>query len=149
MLLLAGCAAASSKEEEAAAPEETTSVASEKTTEEGTVEEEETTVGEVVEVPAPAPETPLAPAEQPTSSEPSLTPEQIESRRIYDERMESYDGTGPSPWVQGQIDWAAEHQAGSQSATPGPFSTEKEAEAYWEASGRPGGSTPAEHAAQS
>jgi hypothetical protein len=39
---------------------------------------------------------------------PVITPEQAENRRILAERQATYDGTGPSPWVQGQIDWARE-----------------------------------------
>jgi hypothetical protein len=37
------------------------------------------------------------------NSQASLTPQQQENRRIYEERMKTYDGTGPSPAGGGGI----------------------------------------------
>lgn len=54
----------------------------------------------------------------------TITPEQAENRRIYDERARAYDGTGPTPYQQGQMDWirenaAKEHAAQSQAVNGG------------------------------
>ena len=53
-----------------------------------------------------------------------LTPEQQENRRIYEERSKAYDGTGSSPWVQGQIDWAIEQGLMPSEANPTAPQTE-------------------------
>jgi hypothetical protein len=43
---------------------------------------------------------------------PAYTPEeQAENRRILAERQANWDGSGPSPWVQGQMDDAARRAA--------------------------------------
>ncbi len=70
-------------------------------------------------------------AVQPPSVEPSpaappatgLTAEQQENRRILAEREAAYDGTGPSPWVQGQMD-----HAGIASTNPPRLTPEKDAQ---------------------
>jgi hypothetical protein len=83
-------------------------------------EPEESTVTRVKVVyvePEPVQEVASSEAPQPSG----LTPEQQENRRIYEERMKTYDGTGPSPWVQGQIDWAREQ--GLLPSTSAPTST--------------------------
>ena len=95
--------------------EETTTV---RTFEETMMREATVEEAAVEEIPAPLPEesaqTAQAPVEPPVEppvelAPPSdITPEQAENRRILAERQATYDGTGPSPWVQGQIDWARE-----------------------------------------
>ena len=55
----------------------------------------------------PVPPVPVEPVSEPQAPPPSgITPEQAENRRILAEQEAAYDGTGPSPWVQGQIDEA-------------------------------------------
>jgi hypothetical protein len=123
--------------------------------EESTEEEEEVSGVESVTVvyTEPAPEVPAPQTPVPAVAPAGITAEQQENRHIYEERMVTYDGTGPSPWVQGQIDWAREqglmpseanptslcHQDRSACTAPngGLPRTEQEMEQLWEASGRP------------
>jgi len=130
------------------------------TTQDETTAVEKTTVEETTIEAIAAEETPESPSQETQHVEAvattqdetppeGITPEQAENRRIYEERAENYNGTGPSPWVQGQLDWMAENQATPESypqptsrchepgaacdeSQPG-IQTEREMEAYWKA----------------
>jgi len=124
--------------------EETTERTTKETTEEvpnESVAPGEPVVNEAAEIvvdpsndPAPGP---VGASETPSN----ITPEQAENRRILEERQATYDGTGPSPWVQGQIDWVwsqgllpTSNCHADRSACSGPgIQTEAEMEADYHA----------------
>ncbi len=120
--------------EETTAPERTTEATTEATTAAAEPEPSPDEPAAVVvpepapqPVPEPIPPVPVAPIPEPVPAVPSapvvpepvpqapppsgITPEQAENRRILAEREATYDGTGPSPWVQGQIDEARKRGA--------------------------------------
>jgi hypothetical protein len=120
--------------------EETTERTTEETTEEVTDDPVAldgpvvTEAAETFSEPALVPETPAPPSD--------ITPEQAENRRILEERQATYDGTGPSPWVQGQVDWARSqgllptsncHADRSACSGPGIQTEAEEMEAYYHA----------------
>ena len=102
-LIFSACAA-----EEVSQVEEPTT---EETTAEETTSEPETTTAEatseetavVYRAVAPEPaEANLAPSPAPVQR----TPEQQANYDLYMQHWQNYNGIGPDPWVQGQIDWA-------------------------------------------
>jgi len=132
LMSLTGCTPAEELEESAAVEETTT----EETTTEETTPEETTPEEE--------------PQQEELITEGVAATEQAENRRVYEERSKVYDGTGPSPWVQGQIDDANEkgyakptptnmcHTAGSTCKN-----IEGDVEAQWKANGQPSEPKPA------